>query len=58
MEKLTEILSHLPKNKIRELETVTERITGTQKAEIIILFGSYARGDYKGKRGKTKGKKK
>lgn len=52
-----QILSHLPGNKIKELEIVTQRIAGTQKAEMVILFGSYARGYYKEQRGKTKGKK-
>jgi predicted nucleotidyltransferase/HEPN domain-containing protein len=54
---LTKILSHLPDNKIRELETITQRIVDTGKAEIVVLFGSYARGNYKEKRGKTQGKK-
>ena len=53
---LSKILSHLPKDKIAELETVTERIVQTEKAEIILLFGSYARGDYKLERGKESGK--
>lgn len=54
---LKNILSHLPENKIKELETITERITDTGKAEIIVLYGSYARGDYKEERGKHRGKK-
>lgn len=54
---LSKILSHLPKEKIEELETVTERIILTGKAEIILLFGSYARGNYKLKRSKENGKK-
>jgi predicted nucleotidyltransferase/HEPN domain-containing protein len=54
---LKNILSHLPENKIKELETITERITATGKAEIIVLYGSYARGDYKEERGKHRGKK-
>ncbi|UOB16928.1 HEPN domain-containing protein [Abyssalbus ytuae] len=49
-------LSHLPPNKIKELETVTQRIVATGKAEMVILFGSYARGDYKEQRGKAQGK--
>ena len=54
---LKNILSHLPENKIKELETITERITDTGKAEVIVLYGSYDRGDYKEERGKHRGKK-
>jgi predicted nucleotidyltransferase len=54
---LTKILSHLPDTKIRELETITQRIIDTEKAEVVILFGSYARGNYKEKRGKIQGRK-
>ena len=54
---LINILSHLPENKIKELETITQRIIDSGKAEIVVLFGSYARGNYKEKRGKTQGKK-
>jgi predicted nucleotidyltransferase/HEPN domain-containing protein len=54
---LKNILAHLPDNKIKELETITGRIADTGKAEIVLLFGSYARGNYKEKRGKTRGKK-
>lgn len=57
MKDLAQILSHLSDLKIRELEIVSQRIIDTQKAETIILFGSYARGNYKEQRGKTKGKK-
>lgn len=57
MKDLAPILSHLSDLKIKELEIVSQRIIDTQKAEIIILFGSYARGNYKEQRGKTKGKK-
>jgi predicted nucleotidyltransferase/HEPN domain-containing protein len=57
MTDITKTLSHLPDNKIRELETITQRIADTGKAEIVVLFGSYARGNYKEKRGKTQGKK-
>ena len=57
MTDLTNILSHLPENKIKELETITQRIVDSGKAEIVVLFGSYARGNYKEKRGKTQGKK-
>lgn len=54
---LKNILSHLPENKIKDLEIITERITDTGKAEIIVLYGSYARGDYKEERGIHRGKK-
>jgi predicted nucleotidyltransferase/HEPN domain-containing protein len=54
---LTKILSYLPKDKIRDLETITQRIVNTGLAEIVILFGSYARGNYKVIRGKERGKK-
>lgn len=54
---LNEILSYLPDNNIHDLEIITRRILDTGRAEIIVLFGSYARGDYKEQRGKTKGKK-
>lgn len=57
MNNLKEILSHLPEVKVKELETVTKRIVNTDKAEIVVLFGSYARGDYKEVRGKDRGKK-
>ncbi len=57
MTDLAKILSHLPDHKIKELETVTQRIVDTGKAEIVVLFGSYARGNYKEQRGATKGKK-
>ena len=57
MNNLTTVLSHLPENKIKELSLITERIKATNLAEIIILFGSYARGDYKEKRGEKQGKK-
>jgi predicted nucleotidyltransferase/HEPN domain-containing protein len=54
---LSETLSYLPTDKITELETITSRIIETGKAEMVILFGSFARGDYKEERGETKGKK-
>ncbi|WP_109831594.1 nucleotidyltransferase domain-containing protein [Reichenbachiella versicolor] len=54
---LAEILAHLPKDKIQELETITQRIVDTQKAEMVVLFGSYARGTYSEKHGKIRGRK-
>jgi uncharacterized protein len=57
MTDIARILSHLPKGKIEELEKVTRRIVDTGKAEIVVLFGSYARGKYKEKQGATQGKK-
>jgi uncharacterized protein len=57
MIEIARILSYLPKRKAEELEKITRRIVDTGKAEIVVLFGSYARGDYKEKRGATQGKK-
>jgi predicted nucleotidyltransferase len=54
---LSETLSYLPSDKITELETITSRIIKSGKAEMVILFGSYARGDYKEQRGEKQGKK-
>ena len=53
---LTATLSHLPAETIRELEAITQTILATGLAEQIILFGSYARGDFKTKRGALQGK--
>jgi uncharacterized protein len=39
-------LSHLPENKQNELKTVTRIIRDAVPAEMIILFGSYARGEW------------
>ena len=39
-------LSHLPEHKREELRTVTEIITEKLDADFVILFGSYARGDW------------
>jgi len=52
---LAGILSYLPEDKVKELETITQRIVDTKRAEIIILYGSYARGNYREQRGKTTG---
>ena len=41
-------LAHLPKEKQAELKLITEKIREVAKeTEMIILYGSYARGDYK-----------
>lgn len=40
-------LKNLPSEKLEELKAVTEKIVATGMAEIIILFGSYARGNFK-----------
>lgn len=40
-------LSHLPSDKIAELEFITKKIINTELAEMIVLYGSYARGDFK-----------
>lgn len=39
-------LSHLPDHKQEELAAITKTITETVPAEMIILFGSHARGDW------------
>jgi uncharacterized protein len=39
-------LSHLPKHKREELKEITSIITENAKVEMIILFGSYARGNW------------
>ncbi|MEW6620752.1 MAG: HEPN domain-containing protein [bacterium] len=39
-------LDHLPFRKQRELETIVNLISHATKVEMIILFGSYARGDF------------
>jgi uncharacterized protein len=44
---LKTLLPDIPENKLRELEIITQRIIDSGYAEIIQLFGSYARGDYK-----------
>ncbi len=57
MAKLTQILSYLPAERIADLEFITDKIVATHRVEFIILFGSYARGDYKEERGAKQGKK-
>lgn len=57
MPDLSSKLTHLPADTVTELEAITQTIIETGKAEIIILFGSYARGDYKTQRGAIQGKK-
>jgi HEPN domain-containing protein/predicted nucleotidyltransferase len=39
-------LAHLPKHKREELKEITSIITQFTEAEMVILFGSYARGDW------------
>ncbi len=39
-------LSHLPKHKREELKEITSIITENADVEMVILFGSYARGDW------------
>lgn len=46
MTQLASFLPYLPDDKRQELETVRETILQTGKAEMILLFGSYARGNY------------
>ncbi|GAG79549.1 unnamed protein product [marine sediment metagenome] len=40
-------LAHLPKQKQDELKLIVAKICSYIQPEMIILFGSYARGDYK-----------
>ena len=40
-------LSHLPRHKRDELKLIVEKIQSSIQPEMIILYGSYARGDYK-----------
>ncbi|RFA27029.1 hypothetical protein CAI21_15895 [Alkalilimnicola ehrlichii] len=40
-------LSHLPAEKQQELEQIADLIDKTVQPELVILYGSYARGDYK-----------
>jgi HEPN domain-containing protein/predicted nucleotidyltransferase len=44
---LKEKLKHLPADKIAGLEFVTGKIIETGLAEMVVLYGSHARGDYK-----------
>ncbi|MCE7062287.1 nucleotidyltransferase domain-containing protein [Dyadobacter sp. CY343] len=39
-------LSHLPEDKQEDLETLTKIILEKVPAEMVILFGSHARGDW------------
>ncbi|WP_147305026.1 nucleotidyltransferase domain-containing protein [Alkalilimnicola ehrlichii] len=39
-------ISHLPDNKQRELRLIVETITALVDVELIVLFGSYARGNW------------
>ncbi len=57
MIQLNQALKHLPENKVQELDAIIQRIVETGKAEIIILFGSYARGTWREHRGEERGKK-
>lgn len=47
MTDLKERLKHLPPDKIAGLEFITDKIIETGLAEMIVLYGSHARGDYK-----------
>ncbi len=57
MKNLSKILRHLPDNKVKELETVTKRIIETGMASMVLLYGSYARGNWKETSGGRSGKK-
>ena len=54
---LTQILSHLTAERIADLEFIRDKIISTHRVDFIVLFGSYARGDYKEDRGAEQGKK-
>lgn len=57
MSNINKILSHLPAERIADLEFICDKIVATHRVEFIVLFGSYARGDYKTERGAKQGKK-
>ena len=40
-------IRHLPEAKQRELEHIVEIISARDEVEMVILFGSYARGDWR-----------
>ncbi len=40
-------ISHLPREKQQELEQITEIVSDLEGVEMVILFGSYARGDWR-----------
>jgi predicted nucleotidyltransferase len=50
-------LSYLPSERIEDLEQITLKILDTNREDIIMLFCSFARGDFKTERGKEQGKK-
>ncbi len=54
MEQIAQQLPHLPQHKIAELETITRQIIETGMACMVILYGSYARGNWKEVPGKNK----
>ncbi|SNY95044.1 HEPN domain-containing protein [Flagellimonas pacifica] len=43
---MKEELNHLPKSKQEELELLTEQLSAHKLVEMVILFGSYARGNW------------
>ncbi|NOQ75373.1 MAG: HEPN domain-containing protein [Crocinitomix sp.] len=57
MTNLAQILSHLPAERVADLEFIRDKIVATHRVDFIVLFGSYARGDYKEERGAEQGKK-
>ncbi len=57
MTDLSQILSHLPAERVADLEFIRDKIVATHRVDFIVLFGSYARGDYKEERGAEQGKK-
>jgi predicted nucleotidyltransferase len=47
MTDLNTALAHLPADKAQELNTVVQRIVTTGRAHMVLLFGSYARGNFR-----------
>ena len=43
---MKDLLNHLPETKREELEMLTELVSGFKEVEMMILFGSYARGNW------------
>jgi len=50
-------LEHLPQHKQSELMLITDKISELASPEMLILYGSYARGDYKEQKDLAPGRK-
>lgn len=48
---MDEVLDYLPRDRAAEIGLAVERIRGFEDVEMVVLFGSYARGDYRVERG-------